>query len=165
MADNHDYHGLFTGLKAIYGPRSNAVVPVKSADGGKLYTELHEIQSRWKEHFCNLLNQQGSAAPDACKWLKGHQSRDDLCYEITMEELEKALKATASHRAPGLDGIPSEVLKKGGRVLREELLKLVCTSGLQGCTDCHNLQEKGRPSRLWKLQGHLLVSHNRQSSG
>ena len=32
MADNHDYHGLFNGLKAIYGPRSNMVAPVRSAD-------------------------------------------------------------------------------------------------------------------------------------
>lgn len=28
MADRNDSHGLFWGLKAIYGPRSNTVAPV-----------------------------------------------------------------------------------------------------------------------------------------
>ena len=40
MADKNDSHGLFEGLKAIYGPRCNAVAPVKSADGSQLHTDL-----------------------------------------------------------------------------------------------------------------------------
>ena len=40
MADNHNYRGLFSGLKAIYGLKSNLVAPVKSADGSKLLTDL-----------------------------------------------------------------------------------------------------------------------------
>jgi hypothetical protein len=49
---------------------------------------------------------------------------ENLCHEITMEELNKALKTTASGKAPGIDGIPSEVLKNGGQLLRTELLNL-----------------------------------------
>lgn len=124
MADNHDYHGLFSGLKAIYGPKTNAVAPVKSADGSKVHTDILEIRERWKEHFCNLLNQQGSAEPDACRLLESRPPQEDLCCEITMEELKKALKTTASRKAPGLDGIPSDVLKNGGQALLEELLNL-----------------------------------------
>ena len=44
-----------------------------------------------------------------------------------MEELKKALKTTASGKAPGLDGIPSDVLKQGGETLHVELLKLFNT--------------------------------------
>ena len=42
MADRNDTHGLFVGLKAIYRLRTNAIAPVKSADGSKLYTDLKE---------------------------------------------------------------------------------------------------------------------------
>lgn len=124
MADNHDYRGLFAGLKAIYGPKSDSVAPVKSADGSKLFTDLQEIKRRWKEHFDCLLNQEGSAHPEACQYLERRPTRNDLCEEISMEELKKALKTTASGKAPGLDGIPSDVLKKGGDKLHETLLDL-----------------------------------------
>ncbi len=48
----------------------------------------------------------------------------DLCGEITMEELQKALKSTASGKALGLDGIPADILKKGGNQLHKALLSL-----------------------------------------
>ena len=48
MADSHNYRGLFAGLKAINGPKSNAIALglVKSADSSKLLTDLprHEGQ-------------------------------------------------------------------------------------------------------------------------
>ena len=81
---------MFAGLKAIYGPKSNAVVPVKSADGSKLLTDLLQDRARWKEHFNNLLNQEGSAHPDACQQLMRKPTRNELCGEITMEELKIA---------------------------------------------------------------------------
>ena len=111
MADNHNYCGLFAGLKAIYGPKSNAVAPVKTANGSKLLTDLQDIRARWKEHFNNLLNQERSAHPDACKQLKRKPTRNELCGEITMEELKRALKSTAPGKTPGLDGISSDILK------------------------------------------------------
>lgn len=124
MADNHNYRGLFAGLKAIYGPKSNAVAPVKSADGSKLLTDLQDIKARWKEHFNSLLNQEGSVHPDTCQQLKKKPTRNELCGEISMGELKKALKSTASGRAPGLDGIPSDILKNGGEKMCEALLDL-----------------------------------------
>ena len=51
MADKNDSHGLFEGLKAIYGPGSNAVAPVKSADGSQLHTNLEKHQSSVERAF------------------------------------------------------------------------------------------------------------------
>ena len=124
MADNHNYRGLFAGLKAIYGPKNNAVAPVKTADGSKLLTDLQDIRARWKEHFNNLLNQERSAHPDACKQLKRKPTRNELRGEITMEELKRALKSTAPGKAPGLDGVSSDILKNGGEKMCEALLDL-----------------------------------------
>ena len=106
MADNHNYRGLLAGLKAIYGPKSNAVAPVKTADGRKLLTDLQDIKAKWKKYFNSLLNQKGSTHPNAYQQLKRKPTRNELCGEISMEELKKALKSTASSKAPGLDGIP-----------------------------------------------------------
>ena len=124
MADNHNYRGLFAWLKAIYGPKSNAVAPVRSAGGSKLLTDLQDIRARWKEHFNTLLNQEGSAHPDPCQQLKRKPTRNELCGEITIEELKKALKPTASGKAPGLDGISSDIFTNGGEKMCEALLDL-----------------------------------------
>ena len=78
---------------------------MKSADGSKLLTDLQDIKARWKEHFNSLPNQEESVHADACQQLKTRPSRNALCGEISMEELKKTLKSTASGKAPGLDGI------------------------------------------------------------
>uniref|UniRef100_A0A3B3I2G4 Reverse transcriptase domain-containing protein n=1 Tax=Oryzias latipes TaxID=8090 RepID=A0A3B3I2G4_ORYLA len=44
--------------------------------------------------------------------------------QFSMEELKYALKSTASGKAPGLDGMSSEILKYGGEKLCESLLDL-----------------------------------------
>lgn len=124
LADNHDYRGLFAGLKALYGPRINPVAPVKSADSSELLTDMQAIKARWKEHFSSLLNQEGTAQAEACNLLRRRTTRTDICGEITMEELKKALKTTANRKAPGLDGIPADILKNGGSELTRALLDL-----------------------------------------
>ena len=124
MADNRNYCGLFAGLKAIYGPKSNAVTPVKTVDGRKLLTDLQDMRARWKEHFNNLLNQERFAHPDACKQLKRKPTRNELRGEITMEELKRALKSTAPGKAPSLDDISSDILKNSGEKICEALLDL-----------------------------------------
>ena len=40
---------------AVYGLRTNALFPVKSADGRCLLTDLSDITDRWREHFYKLL--------------------------------------------------------------------------------------------------------------
>ena len=124
MADKNNSHGLFSELKTIYGPRTNTVAPVKTADGSKLCTDLQEITERWREHFCTLLNQEGAADPDACNQLDQRPVREDLCEPISMVELEEAIQNTRSGKAPGQDGIPSDILQHGGPKLKEQLLSL-----------------------------------------
>lgn len=124
LADNQDYRGLFAGLRAIYGPKTNPVAPVRSDDGSELLTDMQDIKERWKEHFSRLLNQDGMAHAEAGDEVNRRPIRTDICRDITMEELSKALKTTADGKAPGTDGIPAEVLKLGGPHLREALLDL-----------------------------------------
>ena len=68
---------------------------VKSADSRKLLTDLQHIGTRLKEHFNNLLNQEGSAHPDACQQLKRKPTRNELCREITIEELKESFEGNS----------------------------------------------------------------------
>ena len=54
-ADEHNSKKFFDGLKAVYSPSSNAMAPVRSADG-TLLTEKSDIVQRWSDHFSQLLN-------------------------------------------------------------------------------------------------------------
>lgn len=119
MADKHDLCGLYNGLKAIYEPKTNAVGPVLSAVGCQLYTNLEDIKVRWKENFCNLLNQRGAADQSACHKIQQRETREKLSDPITDDELVKAPKSTRGGKDPGQDGIPAESWKHGGLRLRK----------------------------------------------
>ena len=108
----------------MYGPRTNTLTPVKSADGTCLLTDLSDITGRWREHFNILLNQQGSARGNATATLVVHPTRHELDEPITADEVAKALKQTRSGKSPGADGIPSDVLKHGGQTVANHLLNL-----------------------------------------
>ena len=124
LADKNDSQGQFTALRAIYDPRTNAIAPVKTADSRRLLTDKKDITEHWKEHFKNLLNQQDTTDENATSKLCVRPTMDKLSVNITMGELEKAPKETRTGKAPGLDGIPSEVKKKGGLALKSQLLDL-----------------------------------------
>ena len=77
LAERKDFQGLFSALKTVYGPRTNAIAPVKSSDGRTL-TDMRDITGRWKEHFQNLLNQEGTANADAVAMLAMCPTQDEL---------------------------------------------------------------------------------------
>jgi hypothetical protein len=49
--------------------------------------------------------------------------------EISDEELEQNLKSMKNRKAPGPDGLNSELYKYGGSVLSHRLLKLIISVG------------------------------------
>ena len=114
-------------LKTVYGHKTNTVVLVKNADGTQLFTDMKEISHRWKEHFHQLLNQEGNVDNDATDRLTAQATIIHLNDPITMQELRKAVKAPNVRKAPGLDGIPAEVIKHGGHGLLQQLLSVKCT--------------------------------------
>ena len=84
---------------------------MKSADGSKLLTDLQDIRARWKQYFNNLLNHEGAAHTDVCQQLKRKPTRNELCGEITTEELRKLWSQQHLAKESGLDGISSDILK------------------------------------------------------
>ena len=114
-------------------PRETLSPPVKWADGSKLLTDLQDIRARWKEYFNNLLNHEESAHPDACQQMKRKPTWNELCGEITMEELRKLW--SQQHLAKHLVWMvfPQISYRNGGEKMCEVLLDLFnrCLSMLQ----------------------------------
>ena len=67
--------------------------------------------------FYQLLNQDGNVDNDANDHLTARETIVHLNDPITMEELRKAVNAANIGKAPGLDGIPAEVIKHGAAVI------------------------------------------------
>lgn len=78
------------------------------------------MKARWKEHFCNLLNKQGSADPQTCNLIEPRAIKY-LSVPITELELEKALKTTRCGKASGQDRISAHIWKSGGQNLKRDL--------------------------------------------
>jgi len=123
-AGAHMFRAFYNGLKAVYGPRCSGPNPILIADGSTLHTTPNEILRRWKEHFQQLLNRPSTVDSAAIERLEQHPMRQDLDGPPTFDELQRVLKSLSAGKAPGIDGIPGEVLKHSGIMLHNDLLRL-----------------------------------------
>jgi hypothetical protein len=59
----------------------------------------------------------------------------------TVNEIKETIKMQESHKAPGKDGIPAELLKQGGESLTLTLHQLMCKiwNDAEMHCDCRNL--------------------------
>jgi hypothetical protein len=79
----------------------------------------------------------------------------ELDLELSVEELSKAIDILSSGKAPGVDGIPAEIIRSGKAGLLKPLQKLLTKCREEGAVsqDTRNanivtLQKQRRPERL-----------------
>lgn len=138
---------FFAGMKAVYGPSPNTMVPVWSADG-TLLTEKSDIVQHWNEHFSQLLNGSTQIAPKAIQDIPQCRSlKSPDCPPPTLEETKKAIKQLQVGKAPGPDRMPPKVYKEGGDSVAAKLTELIqqgcglIATGLQGFQHHTSIQE------------------------
>ncbi|EYC18020.1 hypothetical protein Y032_0028g1635 [Ancylostoma ceylanicum] len=109
------------------GVQNTSNIPIKDKNG-KLLMSDEEQNNRWIDHFCNILNQ-----PDPPQTYNFDDEREAIgaIYELDVntddmgvEETEAAIRSLRNKKAPGLDEIPAELLKEGGRTMVEQLTRL-----------------------------------------
>ena len=94
-----------------YQPRSNIV---KNGKGG-LVTYSHCILVRWRNHFSQLLY----VHKVNVRQREIHTS-DPLVPETSTFDVEKAMKKLKRHKSLGIDQIPADLIKAGGKTLHSE---------------------------------------------
>ena len=85
---------------------------------GEIKIEATEVCGRWREYFEVLLNGENESEFDGVEAVEGP------LYEITEQEVEKALKGMKNDRAAGPTGLTSDMLKYVGHTGVLELLRV-----------------------------------------
>lgn len=82
-----------------------------------------EVINVWKEHFEELLN--GEVNKEMDMDISVYQNVQPKVENPSLEEVIQAIKEMKNYKAPGSDGISSEMLKAGGIELASQLHKLI----------------------------------------
>jgi hypothetical protein len=110
------YRGI-SDFKKGYQPRTNVVKDEK----GDLVADSQSIVARWRNHFFQLLNVHGIKDVRQTEM----HTAEPLVLEPSASEFEMAIENLKKHKSPGIDQIPAELIKVGGRTICSEIHKLI----------------------------------------
>lgn len=116
--DSKTLFKILKNTKNEYHPR---LVLCKDKEG-RCITEQSDILKRWKEYFTELLTRNGQ--PDRAPY-PPYQSAQPQTAEPTLEEVRESTTNMSNDKAPGVDNIPAELIKYGGKQTMEQLHRLI----------------------------------------
>lgn len=107
---------VYVAIRKLSGKSSSCTIgPVVAKDGSVLPTKEEQL-ARWRQYYEELLNKPPPNPPPSLDDL-AEAALPDPSINIdppTTEEIRKAVLKLKNGKAPGLDGIPPELLKQGG---------------------------------------------------
>ena len=110
------YRGI-NYFKNGYQPRTITVKDEK----GDLVADFRSIMARWRNYFSQLLNIHGASDVRQAEI----HTAEPLVPEPSYWEVKEAIKKLKSHKSPGIDQIPAELIRAGGGKLRCAIHKLI----------------------------------------
>ena len=87
-----------------------------------MITDRDKQMGRWFEHYLELYSNETCVSAASIKTLP---QMDELDTQPTLVELSKAIDVLSNDKAPGEDGIPPEIIKRGKEVLPSPLNDLL----------------------------------------
>ena len=164
-ADTGNIRGVYDGIKKAVGPTFSKTGPLKSLTGEVIVDKSKQLE-RWVEHYSDLYDRVSTISSDALEAVESLPSMDELEELPSEEELIKAIDRLPSGKAPGLDGIPSEVIKCAKGPLLKYLHILLCQCWEEGevpqdMRDCNIVtlyKNKGDRSDCNNYRGISLLS-------
>jgi len=167
----HNIRDLYRGIndfKKGYQPRCNIVKNEK----GDLFADPHNIVVRWRNYFSQLFNVHG--VKDV--WQAEIHTVEPLP-EPSAFEVELAIGKLKSHKSPGIDEIPVELIKAGGGTICGENHKLITSISKKeelseewknsiivpihkkgDKTDCNNYRGISLLPNTYKILSYILLS-------
>ena len=115
LPPNARYHALIKELK-LSDEKKVKSWGLKSKSGDVL-SSVPEVLERWAEFYEELYSSDTAS--------NSHFPEIDDIPEVTTPEIEHAISQLKTDKAPGPDGIVSEMFKHGGPVLQQRLLLLI----------------------------------------
>ena len=112
-ADTGDLHNFYAGVRAVCGPITRTLTPVKAANG-EILSDKRTILQRWAEYFRTLLNDIHPTNPAFLNGIPQMPVMEDLASPPTLLEVEHAISCLKNHKAAGPDNVAPELLKYGG---------------------------------------------------
>jgi len=110
------YRGINDFTKG-YQPRCIIVKDEK----GDLVEDSHSTVDRWRYYFSQLFNVRGVKDVGQAET----HTPQPLVPEPSASEVKLAIDKLKSHKSPGIDQIPTELIKSGGRTICLEIHKLI----------------------------------------
>ena len=111
------YRGI-NDFKKGYQPRTIIVKDKK----GELVADTHSIMARWRNYFSQLLNVHED---NDVRQAEIH-TVEPLVPEPSVFEVELAIGKLKNHKPTGINQIPAELIKAGGRTISCAIHKLIC---------------------------------------
>ena len=112
---------LFTGtatpqkkriFRLAFGPSGTQTAPLKSA-AGDIIRDRSKLMKRWAEYYQGLYSRENIVTDTAIESTSLLPVMNKLDVPPSVDELRKAINSLACGKAPGNDGVPSEVIKAG----------------------------------------------------
>ena len=100
--------------------RRGTSLDVKDEKGDQV-ADSHSIVARWRNYFSQLLSVHGVKDVGQAEI----HTAEPLVPEPSASEFELAIDKLKSHKAPGTDQIPAELIKARGRTICFEIHKLI----------------------------------------
>jgi len=104
-------------FKKGYQPTCNTVKDEK----GDLFENSHSIVARWRNYFSQLFNVHEVKDVGQAEI----HTAEPLVPETSASEVELATDKLKGHNSPGVDQIPAELIKAGGRKICLEIHKFI----------------------------------------
>ena len=86
-----------------------------------MVADSHSNMTRWRNYFSQLLNVHGAKDVRQAEI----RTAEPLVTEPSTFEVELDIEKLKSHKSPGTDQIPAELIKAGGRKIRCAIHKLI----------------------------------------
>ena len=112
-----DFYRSISDFKKGYQTRCNVVTDEK----GDLVSDSHSIVARWRNYFSQLFNVHRVKDVGQAEI----HTAEPLVPQPSAYEVELAIDKIKSHKSPGIDQIPAELIRAGGRTICLEIRKLI----------------------------------------